>query len=132
MELSLREKAKELLEKGEVKVVYGYRWGRNKKRVFPEFFTEPAQIDKLIFNPLCVNNLSLYHTRQYPDIMAMGKPAIVMKGCDIKTFKVLIQEFQVKREDVIILAVSCSGVVYKQDLWNGELTAETLSPKCIG
>jgi formate dehydrogenase subunit beta len=132
MEENLREKARELLEIGEVKVVYGYRWGRNKKRVYPAFFTELSQIDKLIFNPLCVNNLSLYYTRQYPDLMAMGKPAIIMKGCDIKTFNVLVQEFQVKREDVIILGVPCSGVVYKQELWNGGLTPGTLSPKCIG
>ena len=105
MENKLREKAKELLEKGTVDFVIGYRWGRNKKRTFPEFITDPSQVDRLIFNPMCVNNLSLYYTRQYPDIMAMGKPAIVMKGCDIKTLNVLIQEFQVKREDGVVLGV---------------------------
>ena len=132
MEEALRQKAKELLEKGEVKVVYGYRWGRDKKRIFPEFFTEPAQIDKLVFNPMCVNNLSLYYTKQFPDIMALGTPAIVMKGCDVKTLNVLVQEYQVKREDVVILGVPCNGAVYKQDLWEGELTPDIISPKCVG
>ncbi|MFQ5900997.1 MAG: 4Fe-4S binding protein [Thermodesulfobacteriota bacterium] len=128
----LKNKAKELLEKGEVQVVIGYGWGRDKNRTTPVFITDAGEVDKLIFNPLCVNNLSLYYNRKFPDIMAMGKPAIVMKGCDVKSLTVLIQEFQLKREDVVILGVPCRGVVYKQDLWKGELTPQNISPKCIG
>ena len=117
MENTLRQKAKELLEKGDVKVVIGYGWNKRKTRVTPVFITKPEDVEKLVFNPLCVNNLSLYLTRKFADIKALGKPAIVAKGCDIKTITVLISESQLKREDVIILGMVCNGVVYKQELW---------------
>jgi ferredoxin len=130
MEQELREKARELLEKGEVKVVIGYGWNRRKSMTTPVFITRPEDVEKLVFNPLCVNNLSLYLTRQYKDIQAMGRPAIVAKGCDIRTIAVLIAEGQVARDGIVIIGVSCNGVVYKQELWKGELTPEIMPTKC--
>ncbi len=131
MENTLRQKAKELLEKGEVKVVIGYGWNKKKTYVTPVFITKPEDTDKLIFNPLCVNSLPLYLTRKFPDIKALGKPAIVAKGCDIKTIAVLISEAQINREDVVILGMVCNGAVYKQELWKGELTPEIMPTKCL-
>jgi formate dehydrogenase (coenzyme F420) beta subunit len=130
MENTLRHKAKELLEKGDVKVVIGYGWNKRKTYITPVFITKPEDVEKLVFNPLCVNNLSLYLTKKFPDIKALGKPAIVAKGCDIKTIAVLISESQVKREDVVILGMACNGVVYKQELWKGELKPEIMPTKC--
>jgi len=130
MENTLRQKAKELLEKGEVKVVIGYGWNKRKTHTTPVFITKPEDVDKLVSNPLCVNNLSLYLTRKFADIKAFGKPAIVAKGCDIKTIAVLISESQIKREDVVILGMVCNGVVYKQELWKGELKPEIMPTKC--
>ena len=130
MENTLRHKAKELLEKGDVKVVIGYGWNKRKTRITPVFITKPEDTDKLVFNPLCVNNLSLYLTKKFADIKALGKPAIVAKGCDIKTIAVLISESQIKREDVVILGMTCNGVVYRQELWKGELKSEIMPTKC--
>ena len=130
MENTLRQKAKELLEKGDVKVVIGYGWNKRKSRTTPVFITKPEDVEKLVFNPLCVNNLSLYLTKKFPDIKALGKPAIVAKGCDIKTIAVLISESQIKREDVVILGMTCNGVVYRQELWKGELKPEIMPTKC--
>lgn len=130
MEDQLRKKAKELLQKGEVKVVIGYGWNRRKTRTTPVFITRTEDVEKLVFNPLCVNNLSLYLTRKFPDIKALGRSAIVAKGCDIRTIAVLISESQIKREDVVILGMVCNGVVYKQELWQGELKPEIMPTKC--
>jgi ferredoxin len=130
MENALREKARELLTKGEVKVVIGYGWNRKKTHTTPVFITKPEDAERLVFNERCVNNLSVYLTRKYPDIRAMGRPAIVAKGCDIRCIAVLISEGQIKREDVYIIGVTCNGVVYRQELWQGELTDENISPKC--
>lgn len=130
MENTLRQKAKELLSKGDVKVVIGYGWNKRKSHATPVFITKPEDVERLIFNPLCVNNLSLYLTRKFPDIKALGKPAIVAKGCDIKTIAVLISESQIKREDVVILGMTCNGVVYKQELWKGKLKPEIMPTKC--
>ncbi|MFQ5441096.1 MAG: Fe-S oxidoreductase [Thermodesulfobacteriota bacterium] len=133
MEDTLRKKAAELLASGEVKVVIGYGWNRNKTYVTPVFITKPEETGKLVFNALCVNNLSVYLTRKYKDIQAMGRPAIVAKGCDIKNIAVLISESQVKREDVYIIGMTCTGVAYKQELLKGakgELAPEIMPVKC--
>ncbi|MCK4738759.1 MAG: 4Fe-4S dicluster domain-containing protein [Deltaproteobacteria bacterium] len=130
MENTLREKAKELLSSGEVGVVIGYGWNRKKTRTTPVFITTPEETDKLIFNELCVNNLSVYLTRKYRDIKKLGRPAIVAKGCDIKNIAVLISEGQLKREDLHIIGMTCEGVVYKQELWQGSLKPEIMPVKC--
>ncbi|MBW7957594.1 MAG: 4Fe-4S dicluster domain-containing protein [Deltaproteobacteria bacterium] len=130
MENILRQKAKELLTSGEVKVVIGYGWNRTKTRTTPVFITDPVDADQLVWNPLCVNNLSVYLTRKFKDIQALGKPAIVAKGCDIRNIAVLISEAQIKREDVYIVGMTCQGVVYKQDLWQGELKPNIMPTKC--
>lgn len=130
MENTLRAKARALLESGDVGVVIGYGWNRAKTRTTPVFITKPGDADQLIFNPLCVNNLSVYLTRKFRDIKALGRPAIVAKGCDIRNIVVLITEAQLKREDVFIIGMTCEGVVYRQELWKGELDPKTMPVKC--
>lgn len=130
MENTLRAKARELLESGDVGVVIGYGWNRARTRTTPVFITKPGDADQLIFNPLCVNNLSVYLTRKFRDIKALGRPAIVAKGCDIRNIVVLITEAQLKREDVFIIGMTCEGVVYRQELWKGELDPKTMPVKC--
>ncbi len=130
MEDALRKKTRELLEKGEVKVVIGYGWNRGKTHTTPVFITRPDDADRLVFNPLCVNNLSVYLTRKFKDVQALGRPAIVAKGCDIKNIVVLMAEGQLKREDVHIIGMTCEGAVYRQELWKGELRPEIMPSKC--
>ncbi|MFQ5736818.1 MAG: Fe-S oxidoreductase [Thermodesulfobacteriota bacterium] len=130
MENTLRQKAKELLESGQAQVVIGYGWNRGKTRTTPVFITDPADVGTLVWNPQCVNNLSVYLTRKFKDIVALGKPAIVAKGCDIRNIVVLVSEAQVKREDVFIIGMTCEGVVYRQELWTGELDPKTMPNKC--
>ncbi|HAO93049.1 MAG TPA: Fe-S oxidoreductase [Deltaproteobacteria bacterium] len=130
MENTLRQKAKELLTSGEVKVVIGWGWNKKKTYTTPVFITDPAEADLLVWNPRCVNNLSVYLTRKYRDIQKIGTPAIVAKGCDIKNIAVLISEAQLKREDVYIIGVTCGGVAYRQELWKGELTPQIMPTKC--
>ncbi len=130
MEDALRKKAKELLEQGIVKVIIGFGWNRNKTRTTPVFIRRPEDAERLVFNPLCVNNLSVYLTRKFKNIQALGRPAIVAKGCDIKNIVVLIAEAQLKREDVFIIGMACNGVVFKQDVWQGELRPESMPTKC--
>ncbi|MBI5237888.1 MAG: 4Fe-4S dicluster domain-containing protein [Deltaproteobacteria bacterium] len=130
MEEALRKKAKDILEKGEVKVVIGYGWNRLKTHTTPVFITKTEDAERLVWNPLCVNNLSIYLTRKFKNIQGLGRPAIVAKGCDIKNIVVLITEAQLKREDVHIIGMTCNGVAYKQELWKGELRPEIMPAKC--
>lgn len=126
----LRRKARELLESGAAGVVIGYGWAKRQRRTIPVFITNPDEVSRLTFNSLCVNNLAVFLPKKQQDIRNMGKPAIVAKGCDVKTLVVLLQEGQIARDGVVILGVSCSGVVYRQELWPGKLEPDLQSPKC--
>lgn len=132
LDLAVRAKAKEILETGKAKVVIGYAWAKRQRRAVPVFVADPAETDSLIFNALCVNNLTNYLTRHAKDVKALGRPAVFVKGCDARNLVVLQQESQVRREDVTVIGVPCNGVVYRPETWQGHLTPETLSPKCAG
>ena len=128
---SLRSKAKELLQNEEVALIIGYAAGTKKGKTKPFFAYSAEDCDKLIFTPECVNNLTIYLTRKF-DFRKKGKVAIVAKGCDIKTINVLIQENQFKREDVVILGVTCDGVVEKGVKYDGTaLKDEDKAIKCV-
>jgi coenzyme F420-reducing hydrogenase beta subunit len=96
----LHSKARELLESGEVKVVIGWAKSSTPNRTMPIFITNPADVQRLVWNGNCRNNLSIYLVRK--EIRALGKAAILAKGCDIKSIIGLIQESQIRREDVFI------------------------------
>ena len=100
----LRKKAAELLESGDVKVVIGYGEGTSNGRVTPAFITEAANVDKLIFDSRCANNLALYLKK--PDVFGLGRMAIVAKGADARAINVLLLENQLFRDKVVILGVT--------------------------
>lgn len=125
----LRELAQKLLVDGSVKVVVGYEEG--PRGVRPIFVTEPAEAEKLIFDTRCVHNLAAYLNPRRPHIAKLGKAAVVVKGCDARAVAGLIREAQIKREDVVIVAVRCGGVV-RDPAQSAELTIDNVSDRCAG
>ena len=111
----LREIAKELLTKGDVVEIIGYGEGRQNGKTVPVFVKTAAEAEKLIFDQRCANNLAVY--LKFPQRRAQGAVGIVVKGCDLRSVIGLIQEFQLQRETVKIIAVSCEGILGK----NGHL-----------
>jgi len=128
----LRKIARDLLTSKKVGVVIGYAFVKaNSNRTTPIFVTETEDIERLVFNPLCLNNLTVYLTKKKPEIQELGRPAIVAKGCDVRSILGLIKEFQLKREDVVIIGVGCEGVVRDFKDWSGKLTKESMPTKCL-
>lgn len=110
----IQARAKELLDKGEVKYVLGYQKGTATYMSTPAFITGAEDAENLVWDPTCVHNLSLYLTEERK--MKVRKKeteslpvAIVAKGCDARSVVVLLQENYFKREDVYIIGVSCEG-----------------------
>ena len=58
----LREIAKEVVSRDDVRVLIGYRPGTYGFRARPAFVEDPGEVDQLIFTPACVNNLATYIT----------------------------------------------------------------------
>lgn len=108
----LRDTAKEILEKGTVSLVIGYGAGSVPFKTTPVFIEKPEDAGKLVWNPACVNNLAVYLPKMAKD----RKVAIVAKPCDIRSIVTLIQEKQIKRENVYIIGLGCAGVVDAQGL----------------
>src|SRR5512146_1987617 len=114
--IQLIEIANELLNSGLAACILGYTTDY-KGKVIPYIARNPEACEKLVFNHHAVNNLAVYLKRLITQ--TNGKVGIVAKGCDIRAIIGLIQESQLRREDVIILGMNCNGVVKESsDEWN--------------
>ncbi len=106
LENKLQTLAAELLSSEKVDLVIGYEQGSAGIGVRPAFIHDSANTDQLIYNPLCGHNLSVYLHRHKDK-----KIAIVAKPCDTRSLVGLIQERQIDRDSLTILAVPCEGVI---------------------
>jgi len=102
----LRQTCRRLLEEGTVQVVIGY--GQTGAATHPLFVTRPDDVEKLVWNDLCTANLTVYLKRK--EIRALGRPAIVVKGCDERALVVLEQESQLDRSEIVVIGMACSGM----------------------
>ena len=107
MEL-LKAKAKNLLESGAVKLIIGYGKGLEDS-VRAIFIRKPSDIDKLIFNEQCRQNLAVYLTKH--EIKKFGKSGIVAHLSTVRAILQLASENQLKEDDVVVLAVTAAGEV---------------------
>lgn len=110
----VRERARQALTNGTVGVVIGYT-DLGEGRTGATFVTKPEDCGRLIFNDQCFSNLTTYLTK--PEVKALGKPAIVSKGCDNRAINILIREERLKREDVHIIGVECPGMDKAVCVW---------------
>jgi ferredoxin len=104
----LRERCRRLLADGQVKVVIGYGQSAPDRPAYPVFVTRAEDVDRLVWNERCPANLTVYLSHK--DVRALGKPAIVVKGCDARTLVVLEKENQIDRANMVAIGVACAGV----------------------
>jgi formate dehydrogenase subunit beta len=105
LEDRLRETARQLLVEQKVDVIIGYEQGTLPLRTTPCFVREPEQVDRLVWNQHCENNLAEYLHH------ASGKVGVVAKGCDARSIAVEVVERQVPREDIVVIGVPCQGMI---------------------
>ncbi|MHB1125935.1 MAG: 4Fe-4S dicluster domain-containing protein [Bacillota bacterium] len=103
----VRKTARELLEKGEVKYVIGWEKGTFGYQSPPVFISRPEDVDKLVWDQFCVNNLAKY---LLDDKNLEGKIALFVKGCDSRGINRLLQDNQIDREKVIVIGLPCPGM----------------------
>ena len=103
----MRAVAKELLESGEATVVIGWEKGTMPYNSTPVMIRSAAEVDKLIWDEYCQQNLSTY---LIDFIYTEDKVAIVAKGCDTRAYNRLIQDKRITADKCIIIGVPCSGM----------------------
>ena len=113
---ALHETCRRLLEDGTVEVVIGYGQTTVDGPVYPVFITRPEDVGQLVWNDRCFFNLTVYLSNK--EVRALGKPAIVVKGCDQRALVVLERESQIERSAIFVIGMQCPGV------------GQPLLPKC--
>jgi len=103
----MRAVAKELLESGEATVVIGWEKGTMPYNSTPVMIRSAAEVDKLIWNEYCQQNLSTY---LIDFIYSEDKVAIFAKGCDTRAYNRLLQDRRITADKCIIIGVPCSGM----------------------
>ncbi|NIA13968.1 MAG: Fe-S oxidoreductase [Nitrospiraceae bacterium] len=108
VEESLREAAAGAIADGTVGVVIGYGHEAGSDVATPLFARTPEQARGLVFDATCVGNLAIYLPK--PEVRALGRTGLVVKGCDLRAVNVLLREHVIEREDVFLIGVRCAGV----------------------
>ncbi len=102
----LIERARELLEKGDVVRVLGWKQGEHCYDPEPAFFESPESLDSFVYNGFCGANLSKYMIEA---CQKEGKTLVFLKPCDTYSFNQLLREHRVDREKAYIIGVGCKG-----------------------
>jgi len=128
----LKEKVKKLLKEKTVDLVIGWQKGSLPLTSTPLFMKTEEDVDKLIFDHSCRNNLSVYLTK---DKRKLGKEfkkiGIIVKGCDARSIVLYTVENQVKRDNIFIIGVPCDGIIEKKKLRQQVDDREILETKII-
>jgi ferredoxin len=142
IERKLREEAKKLLEEKKVDVIIGYEAGTLPLTMTPTFITDPSEVEKLVWNSLCIHNLAKYvhdvisqhrvaQKRLKPENRTKKIVGVIGRGCTTRSIVLHLQERQYTREEVVIVGVPCQGYVDKKKLaelvGGQEITAGTIS-----
>jgi formate dehydrogenase subunit beta len=111
----IREFAAAALTEGRVDYFIGWKQGFNSSEVVPAFVRDAADVDQLIWTPLCHHNLVTFLKRNMPD-PAGAKIGVCVKGCDSRTLVALLQEELVDKDKLYVVSVPCDGVVDRRKL----------------
>ena len=107
-----------LLKDCAVEMVIGFRKGSVPMMNEPHFAKTPEDVDKLVWDSNCGINLANYLTDRKEKI------GIIAKGCDSRNIVTHIIENKIKREQLIIIGVPCTGMMDKRKIaamFDGEI-----------
>ena len=86
--------------------VIGWQKGYDALHNTPLFMRSAEDVDKLEWGALNVHNPAVYLPT-----MAGKKVGVVVKGCDSRSVVELLQENLINRDNIVIFAAGCDGVV---------------------
>ncbi len=102
--LKMLERAKELLESGEVARVIGWKKGDFFYDNSPASFESVEELKDFTYDYFCGANLSKYLIQASKK---EGKTAVFLKPCDTYSFNQLVKEHRIKRENIHVIAIEC-------------------------
>ena len=106
VQLKMLERAQALLESGEVARVIGWKKGDFCFDPSPASFESVEELKDFTYDYFCGANLSKYLIQMSKK---EGKTAVFLKPCDTYSFNQLVKEHRIKRENIHVIAVECTG-----------------------
>ena len=118
---TIRSFARKLLSDGSVYAFIGYKKGPTPSGHTPCKITQAADADHLIWDSSCRQNLAAY-------LKPGGKEkiGIAAKGCDSRNIVTHLIENRIKRDQLFIVGIPCTGMIDKiktADIVDGDVTA---------
>ncbi len=104
VELKMIERAKALLESGEVARVVGWKKGDFCFDPSPATFETVDDLNEFVYDYFCGANLSKYLIQI---AKKEGKTAVFLKPCDTYSLNQLVKEHRIDREKIYVIAVEC-------------------------
>jgi ferredoxin len=101
----IRETARSLLKDGKVDVFIGYKKGSVPMMNEPILISDPEKCDQLFFDGNCGLNLCNYLTKREDRI------GIIATGCNSRNIVTHIVENQIRREQLYIVGIPCTGMI---------------------
>ncbi|MGE5403512.1 MAG: 4Fe-4S ferredoxin, partial [Candidatus Saccharibacteria bacterium] len=131
----VRESAKKILESGTVDLVLGWVKGDEPYISAAAVIKNPADVEQLVFDEYCVNNLA-NNLLDYRD--GHEKIGVFVKGCDSRGLVRLIQDRAIARDRLYIIGINCPGVKDPNEFlregagYNKSGKPADVAPKCMG
>lgn len=104
---AIKTEAKRLLSEGVVEVVVAFKPGDTPLHPQPAFFMNVDDVDSLVYDGLCQNNLATFLTR-LPKSQKIG---MLVRGCENRSVNALIIEKQKSRDDLFLVGIPCEGII---------------------
>lgn len=104
----IKKTAYQALANKEVDIILAWKKGDLWYDSYPAFFTNEKEIDSLIWDPFCINNLSKYLLE---DTLGDKKVGLFVKGCDSLAFNQLLHDNRVPGDKVVLYGLPCSGMI---------------------
>jgi formate dehydrogenase subunit beta len=101
----IRETARKLLQDKKIDVFIGYKKGTVPMMNEPVLVRDPDQADILYWDSNCALNLCTYLTKR------KDKIGIAATGCNSRNIVTHIIENQIKREQLYIVGIPCTGMI---------------------
>lgn len=104
---AIRQEVSRILREDRVKMVIGFEPGTLPLKAQPTFITAQAEVEKLILNGFCQNNLAVYLSH-WPRGSSIG---IICRGCESRAIRALVTENQDSRARLYLIGVPCTGIL---------------------
>jgi formate dehydrogenase subunit beta len=136
---NIRREACRLLQEEAVDVVIGYALGWDGVQPVPAFVTQPADVDKLVYNERCTHNLAKYLVGREGYLTSRFRPSeqtvrvgLVAHPATMRAIVALLREYQFDRADLTILGiVDGTPIGIEPDVEVGRIEVDTAKEEQI-